>query len=42
VHLHAIVEHQLRAHLAEQLNKGGHIVQMRHVADRYWLVGQQA
>ena len=42
VDLHALVEHQLHAHLAEQLHRRGDVVQVRHVADRHRLVGEQA
>ena len=42
VDLHALVEHELHAHLAEQLHRRRDVVQMRHVADRHGLVREQA
>ena len=39
--LHAFVDDQLHAHLAEQLHGRGHIVQMRHVGDADRLIGEQ-
>jgi hypothetical protein len=38
---HALVHHQLHAHLAQQFHRGGDVVQVRHVADLDRLVGQQ-
>ena len=43
VHLddHAFVEHQFRAHLAQQFHGRGDIVQVRDIADQHRLVRQQ-
>ena len=42
VHLHAVVEHQLHAHLTQQFNKSRYVMQVRHVADADRFICQQA
>ena len=38
---HALAHGHRHAHAAEQLDHGGDVLQVRHVADRHRLLGQQ-
>ena len=39
--LHALVEEEIRPHAAEQLHRGGDVVQVGQVSDRHGTVGEQ-